>query len=398
MKKKLVLIGSIFLLLLFSVSAAASYFNSGEYRFQLWGYDEYGDNEDWPLTKADRDYTSNHYTVLNHVVYQRSDSLGLKGSLYYIVVDYFDTDRAEATAAKIRIESEIDGIPVKQISVLYLDSKKYTPAMNAEDCLPQIQSVSIPDCVEVISDYSLSYFASLKTIRLPKSLRILGLGACYGMDSIEKIVLPKNIEQIGEYAFAQCKQLKKVTFSGTALQTIGARAFYNCVSLKTLCLPSSLTTIGDHALLGCTSLSKLDIQTESVFVLCGDNDPLGYDLSKNCKVFVKSEEMKHRLLQDGFKGTVKIKIHVPAPKRIKAAEKNGMLSLKWSKVAKADGYRVYQFDERTQSYKKLKTLHSVDRRTLNLENTNNSYAVRAFRIIDGDVSWSSYQIIDRSRI
>ena len=392
MKKRLILIGSALLLLLLSVSAAASYINSAEYFFQLWGYDEYSDNEKWPLTKTDRDYTSKNYTILNHVVYQRSDSLGLKGSLYYIVVDYFDTDHAEATATRIRIESEIGGVPVKQISVLYLDPQKYTPAMNAEDCLPQIKTVSIPDGVEVISDYSLSYFASIKTVCLPKTLRILGLGACYGMDSLEKIVLPKTVEHIGEYAFAHCRKLKKITFSETALQTIGAYAFYDCVSLQTLTLPSSLTAMGDHALLGCKSLSKLDIQTTSASVLCGENDPLGYDLSKTCSVFVKTKDMKQRLLQDGCKGTVKIKIYVPAPKSIKASEREGKLLLKWSKVAKADGYRVYQFDERTKNYKKLKTLHGVDRRTLILKETNKFYAVRAFQIIDGDISWSSYRM------
>ena len=389
MKKRLLLIGSALLLLLLSVSAAASYINIGEYSFLLWGYDEASDNEDWPLTKPDRDYASKNYTVLNHVVYQRSDSLGLKGARYYIVVDYFDTDKAQAQATNIQIKSKIGGVPVKQISVFYRDSKKHTPIMNEEDCLPQIQSVSIPDCIEVISDYSLSYFASLKTLRLPESLRILGLGACYGMDSLEKITLPKTVESIGEYAFAQCKKLKKVTFSGTALQTIGARAFNDCVSLQKLTLPSSLIGMGDHALLGCTSLSKLNIQTTSVSVLCGENDPLGYDLPRNCKVVVKSKEMKRHIQQDGFKGTVKIQVSVLAPKKLKAIQKNGKLTLKWSKVRNADGYRIYKCSAKGEMLTPLKTVR--DKETIILEGSranSTRYAVKAFRVIDGDISWS----------
>ena len=391
MKKRLIFICLALLLLLPSVFAAASYQSTDGYNFQVLGYDEYGDVAGWPLTRADRDYTSEDYTVLNHVVYQRSDSLGLKGNRYYIVVDYFDTDEAQANATKIRIKSEINGVPVKQIAVFYCDPNKRTPVMNAEDLLPQIQSVSIPDGVEVISDYALSYFASLKTLRLPQSLRILGLGACCGMDALEKITLPKQVTCIGDYAFAQCSKLKKVTVQSTALQTIGAHAFDHCVSLRSLVLPASVTVVGDHALLGCTSLAKLDIQTKAISALCGDNDPLGYDLPKTCKVLVKTKAMKHRLLQDGCKATVKIQVKVSAPKNLKASEKNGKLLLKWSKVAKADGYRVYQYDARTQSYKKVKTLYGADTRSLLVKNLNSSYAVRAFRKIDGDVSWSAFR-------
>ena len=48
---------------------------------------------------------------------------------------------------------------------------------------------------------------------------------------VEKIVLPKVIEKIGESAFYICYHLKEINFP-TSLKNISGSAFWNCNALK----------------------------------------------------------------------------------------------------------------------------------------------------------------------
>lgn len=74
---------------------------------------------------------------------------------------------------------------------------------------------------------------------------------------IEELVLPASIERIGANAFADCVNLKSVTFVAdtsvraivpqTALREIGDGAFSGCVNLETLDLPYGVEHIGARA-------------------------------------------------------------------------------------------------------------------------------------------------------
>ena len=62
---------------------------------------------------------------------------------------------------------------------------------------------------------------------------------------IEKIVIPKGVEEIQDRAFEYCRNLRKVVFEeGSVLKKIGNVAFCNCTNLKNVQLPDGLETIG----------------------------------------------------------------------------------------------------------------------------------------------------------
>lgn len=74
--------------------------------------------------------------------------------------------------------------------------------------------------------------------------------------SLTEVIFEGECEKIADYAFSECKKLKKVTFA-TALYEIGARSF-NKTGLKELVLPETVKHIGEEAFAG-TKIQKITL-------------------------------------------------------------------------------------------------------------------------------------------
>lgn len=74
--------------------------------------------------------------------------------------------------------------------------------------------------------------------------------------SLTEVIFEGECEKIADYAFSECKKLKKITFA-TALYEIGARAF-NKTGLKELVLPETVKHIGEEAFAG-TKIQKITL-------------------------------------------------------------------------------------------------------------------------------------------
>ena len=70
---------------------------------------------------------------------------------------------------------------------------------------------------------------------------------CY---SLKKVKLPDNLQIIGHGAFKDCKHLSRIEIPSTVTE-IRSQAFLNCKALQDLAIPDSVTEIGDGAFLGC---------------------------------------------------------------------------------------------------------------------------------------------------
>ncbi len=77
---------------------------------------------------------------------------------------------------------------------------------------------------------------------LPKNIKEIGQYAFYGAAELTEADL-SSAESIMDFAFENCENLKKVKTS-SALKTIGSKAFYNCKALKSLRLDKSVNDIG----------------------------------------------------------------------------------------------------------------------------------------------------------
>ena len=74
-----------------------------------------------------------------------------------------------------------------------------------------------------------------------------------------KVVLPKDITSIGEYAFSGCAHLLEVKGMPATCQTIGSYAFSSCSTLREVEIGSGVASIGYAAFSGCSSLTSVTI-------------------------------------------------------------------------------------------------------------------------------------------
>ena len=88
-------------------------------------------------------------------------------------------------------------------------------------------------------------------------VRYVAERACYGDTVITEVRLPSTVVSIGEFAFSECEDLKKVTIEGC--EAIGYAAFRNCKMLRSVSLPDNLVTVEDEAFYGCARLGKTEI-------------------------------------------------------------------------------------------------------------------------------------------
>ena len=138
-----------------------------------------------------------------------------------------------------------------------------------------------------------------------RSITSIGEGAFEDNDTVEVVVIPKNVTEISERAFENCTSLKKICFISedelpipdSSLNLIRREAFYGCSSLETVdftnckvitldrsafigCAalkqvvkPQAIGTAGAQAFMGCTALEEIDLSKLHV---------AGYQLFTGC--------------------------------------------------------------------------------------------------------------------
>lgn len=77
-------------------------------------------------------------------------------------------------------------------------------------------------------------------------------------DSLEKLIIEKNVKEISSTSFLGCRNLSEAIF-GEGLEIIGERAFFNCVLLKKVTLPDSLKVLGEGAFADCRAIEEIHL-------------------------------------------------------------------------------------------------------------------------------------------
>ena len=82
---------------------------------------------------------------------------------------------------------------------------------------------------------------------VPDGTEVISRGR-YKEKNMECLFIPKDVREIQEDAFRDCKNLREVMFEdGSALKKIGPNAFYGCIRLASFALPEGLEEIGMYA-------------------------------------------------------------------------------------------------------------------------------------------------------
>ncbi len=235
----------------------------------------------------------------------------------------------------------------------------------------------------------------------------IGGGAFRGCTALESVTFPKKTAGVHllHRAFQDCTKLNTLKNVGK-LKSISNFAFARCTSLESVVLPEGIEYVAEQPFKGCKRLKTLDIRSEDIdlfgrnYYLYGvyyyganyTTEELSTTnfvkyLPKTCTVLVPTLAMKQIAQAHGCTAKLKIKADVPAPKKLKAASSGGTVTLKWSAVQGADGYRVYAVNAKTGALTPLKTLAAPTVK-VTLKTGGKAFAVKAFCDIDGDRSWS----------
>jgi len=191
-----------------------------------------------------------------------------KGEEYSVSLNY-----DPGVIEDIIIPSTYNGLPVT--------------AIKAEGFNYSVKSVKIPDSIKSIGHSAFRKNENLKSIDLPKSITGIGWGA-FKYCGLTSIDIPEKVKSIGNpQAFSGCVDLESIEVSpnnktlkaegnclieiktGTLLcgckasvipdyvKIIDRHAFYECVGLTEIVIPDSVTTIGDFAFGKCSNLTRI---------------------------------------------------------------------------------------------------------------------------------------------
>src|SRR5690625_3888614 len=106
-----------------------------------------------------------------------------------------------------------------------------------------LTEVIIPDTVNVIGDGAFAFNNNLENVEIPNSVKIIGDGA-FAYNSLERIIIPGSVDEIGEEAFINNNLIEVVINEGVKIIGDGAFA-YN--SLERIIIPGSVDEIGEEA-------------------------------------------------------------------------------------------------------------------------------------------------------
>lgn len=93
-----------------------------------------------------------------------------------------------------------------------------------------LQSLTVPETVEYLSEYMLTDCTSLTSLQINMSPRIIPAEMCNRCSSLESVVIPDSVQEIRRYAFGRCTSLRYVEIP-ESVQTIAQSAFSNCPDL-----------------------------------------------------------------------------------------------------------------------------------------------------------------------
>ncbi|MDE7014626.1 MAG: leucine-rich repeat domain-containing protein, partial [Kineothrix sp.] len=91
---------------------------------------------------------------------------------------------------------------------------------------------------------------------MPSSVEEIKNYAFWGCQNLKRVYLGSNVEKIPDYAFENCTALEKAAFS-YSLRRIGMKAFAGCSNLGNTEIPMSVSFIHDTAFDGCVKLALL---------------------------------------------------------------------------------------------------------------------------------------------
>lgn len=110
------------------------------------------------------------------------------------------------TSTDITVPETIEDTPVKRIGFFAFEAQF------------AVQSVTLPDTVEVICEGAFIDCASMRTINIPESVTGIERSAFAACTGLESIVIPASVQSIDMEAFTACENMTSLTINNPSLE------------------------------------------------------------------------------------------------------------------------------------------------------------------------------------
>lgn len=148
---------------------------------------------------------------------------------------------------------------------------------------------------------------NLTYLYLPKNLKVIGERAFYKLSGLAELILPNTLTTIGRYAFTSTAIKNGQIRVPGSVKEIQEYSFFN-LGVRTVYLEEGVEVIKNMSFLENNSLNlyipnsikSIGFQTFFNIIL----------VSNNISIFVKTEEMKNKIISSGLKGISNASIKV----------------------------------------------------------------------------------------
>ncbi len=181
---------------------------------------------------------------------------------------YYLNEKSEAVITRyiggesnVTVPSHLEGHRVTAIAPLAFSCMK-SGGLFADDRYiteNQLVSVSLPETIRTIGKFAFAQNLSLEEIKLLSKIEMIPSECFFGCESLEEIIIPESVTEIGDKAFKECIKLSGVDIQNA--EKIGDRAFHNCKNLSYVGYSDKLKEIGAGAFNYCSIGGTLDLSS-----------------------------------------------------------------------------------------------------------------------------------------
>lgn len=172
-----------------------------------------------------------------------------------LAIDIDLTTPGELGNEILKLTENISDVNILKIKGKLNDDDIY----NIQNRMPNLIEIDLSEVDMETLPYRMFYNRNaIRRIVLPNNLQTIGDRAMEYCRMLESITIPDGVTGIENYAFYECNNLAQVELPA-GLTYLPEGCFYNCTSLPSITLPSNMTEVGPYAFYGCNNLQNIDL-------------------------------------------------------------------------------------------------------------------------------------------